>query len=302
MGWLRDRRFRLALELSLVAHLLLLWLAPQGHQLVAAWLHAAVPPPPPPAETERPLRFELVELPDTREEPPRRPDAPASDRSRRAGGGEGEPDAERAGTRGSTWELRHSPGAPTQLPMPAAPQVPPAPSPVPQPPSERPSEADGAAAVLEPVPDTARQPSPPRPVLQGLSPLRAPSTLGAIAPDRRGGQVDLGPLSFDTQWYDWGPYAAEMLRRIRYHWRIPEIAMLGVQGVVRIHFKIERDGRVTGLEIQRESSHPPMDFAARDAILNASPLPPLPKDLTGVEREGVTITFFYNVRPPDDGR
>ncbi len=66
-------------------------------------------------------------------------------------------------------------------------------------------------------------------------------------------------------------FAAEMLRRIRYHWDIPEIAQMGVPGVVRIHFFIERDGRVTGLEIERESGHPPMDFAARDAILNASP-------------------------------
>ncbi|MEP0773625.1 MAG: hypothetical protein HRF46_04600, partial [Acidobacteriota bacterium] len=47
MGSLRDRRFRLALELSLVVHLLLLWLAPRGHDLVAALLHAAVPPPTP---------------------------------------------------------------------------------------------------------------------------------------------------------------------------------------------------------------------------------------------------------------
>jgi protein TonB len=111
--------------------------------------------------------------------------------------------------------------------------------------------------------------------------------------------VDLGPLSFDTQWYDWGPYAAEMLRRIRYHWRIPELAQLGVPGVVRIRFYIEKDGRVSGLTILKDSSHPPMDFAARDAILNASPLPPLPPEV-GVDREGVIITFYYNVRPPEE--
>ncbi len=301
MGLLKDRRFRLALELSLVAHLLLLWLAPQGHELVAALLHAAMPPPAPAPQTEQPIRFELVELPDTPEQSPRRPDAPASDRSRRASGGEGNPGADRPEVRGSTWELRASPGGQPAVPPPSAPQRPQARAEPPEEEAERVAET-GSAAVLEPVPDTSREPAQQRPVLQGLSPMRAPSTLGAATPDRRGGQADLGPLSFDTQWYDWGPYAAEMLRRIRYHWRIPEIAMLGVQGVVRIHFKIERDGRVTGLEIQRESSHPPMDFAARDAILNASPLPQLPADLTGIEREGVTITFFYNVRPPDDGR
>jgi len=65
---------------------------------------------------------------------------------------------------------------------------------------------------------------------------------------------------------------------------------------------IERNGRVSGLEIEKVSGHPPMDFAARDAILDASPLPPLPADLTGVERERVTITFFYNTKPPDNGK
>jgi hypothetical protein len=44
-----------------------------------------------------------------------------------------------------------------------------------------------------------------------------------------------------------------------------------------------------------------MDFAARDAIARSSPFLPLPADLTGVEQEGVTITFYYNMRPPDRG-
>jgi protein TonB len=111
--------------------------------------------------------------------------------------------------------------------------------------------------------------------------------------------VDLGPLSFDTEWYDWGPYAAEMLRRIRYHWEIPEIAQMGVPGVVRIHFFIERNGTVSGIEIQSGSGRPPLDFAAHDAIENASPLPPLPADLGGVFHEGVTITFYYNTAVPE---
>lgn len=117
-------------------------------------------------------------------------------------------------------------------------------------------------------------------------------------PSRAGGEVDEGGLSFDTQWYEWGPYAAKMLRAIRRNWQIPEIARLGVSGVVRIRFFIERDGRVTGLTITDESGRPPMDFAARDAIADSSPFDPLPADLIGVDREGVTITFYYNARPP----
>jgi TonB family protein len=121
-------------------------------------------------------------------------------------------------------------------------------------------------------------------------------------PDRDGGRVDTGALSFDTQWYDWGPYAKSMIAKIRRHWRIPEIARLGVSGIVKIRFYIEMDGTVTGLQIIDESGRPPMDFAARDAIADSSPFQPLPAGLGITGPEGVTITFLYNVDSRDRGR
>ncbi|MCX7894654.1 MAG: TonB C-terminal domain-containing protein [Thermoanaerobaculum sp.] len=301
MGWLRDRRFRLAMELSLLLHLVLLFF-PSG-QLALTAVPAKLAQPLK-EEEEKPLRFELVELPDQREETPSRADAPGSDLSRRAHGGTGAP-ADRPAVAGTSPELRWVPPSSQSS---ASPSVPPPPAPQEQAhadPHRSPAEGrelppDAATALVVQPRQPESEPSaptPPKVALRGLSPFSAPH-LGVV-PDRKGGQVDLGPLSFDTQWYDWGPYAAEMLRRIRYHWRIPELAQLGVPGVVRIRFFIERDGRVTGLTILKDSSHPPMDFAARDAILNASPLPPLPKEV-GVEREGVIITFYYNVRPPED--
>lgn len=303
MGWFADRRFRLGLELSLLLHLLLL-LLPERLTPVKP---VAAKPVVQAQKEEPPLRFELVELPNQREEQPSRPDAPASDLSRRAHGGSGEK-AERPGVSGTSPELRVAPPSPFESQeTPSRPS-----SSAQQPsPSQQAPQSSGERNPVEKADDEgsgifARReeksiPQPaapePRPALRGLNPFSSPG-LGVL-PDRKGGQVDLGPLSFDTQWYDWGPYAAEMLRRIRYHWRIPELAQLGVPGVVRIRFFIEKDGRVTGLTILKDSSHPPMDFAARDAILNASPLPPLPKEV-GVEREGVIITFYYNVRPPED--
>lgn len=289
------RSGRLALELSVLAHLLLVLLLPPVHSALMGLLPVHPVAPPAAEEEKQPLRFELVELPDQREEQPSRPDAPASDLSRRAHGGQGEPDT-RPGIQGTTPELRLEPGQPGAQPAPAGQPN------VPEPSRENAEDAArrddvGAGAILaEPRPE----PTAAVPILRGIAPHAGAPALGGVIPDRRGGQVDLGPLSFDTEWYDWGPYAAEMLRRIRYHWRIPELARLGVPGSVRIRFTIERDGRVSGLEVQQESEHPPMTFAARDAILNASPLPPLPADLTGVEREGVTITFYYNIRPPDE--
>jgi outer membrane biosynthesis protein TonB len=289
----RRNSLRLALEISVLLHLILALFLPQTYSLAANLMPKPVAAAPTSAANE-PIRFELVDLPSQREEEPARAAAPRSDLSRRAHGGEGEPDV-RPGIRGTTPELRlsvPSPEGPAQRVPPAAEEA----APKEDAGAQKPDESESAGSVLlQPGQPTARQ----EPVLKGLSQLRQGGGDPGAIPDRRGGRVDLGPLSFDTQWYDWGPYAAEMLRRIRYHWRIPEIAMLGVAGVTRIHFFIGKNGAVSGLEVLMDAQHPPMTFAARDAILDASPLPPLPADL-GSEREGVTITFYYNTRPPED--
>jgi len=123
---------------------------------------------------------------------------------------------------------------------------------------------------------------------------------GSGFPNPEGGFVDSGPISFDTTWYDWGAYAEEMVRRIKLHWEIPELARLGWKGKLSIRFFIRGDGRVEGARILSVSGVPPFDHAALQAILTSNPFRPLPKDL-GSDREGVTVTFFYNIRPGKNG-
>jgi len=117
--------------------------------------------------------------------------------------------------------------------------------------------------------------------------------------DREGGFVDSGPLSFDTQGYDWGAYAADMLRRIKRNWDVPALAHYGVKGRLVIRFFILKDGTVDAERIVASSGIPPYDNAAFQAIARSSRFRPLPADL-GKDREGVTITFFYNIRPEDE--
>ena len=124
---------------------------------------------------------------------------------------------------------------------------------------------------------------------------------GAGFPNPEGGFVDSGPISFDTNWYDWGASAEEMVRRIKLHWDIPELARLGWKGKLTVRFFIRGDGRVEGARILSQSGVPPFDNAAFQAIVTSSPFRPLPKDL-GSDREGVTVTFFYNIRPEKDGQ
>jgi TonB family protein len=117
--------------------------------------------------------------------------------------------------------------------------------------------------------------------------------------EREGGFVDSGPLSFDTVGYDWGAYAAEMIRKIKRNWDVPALARYGVKGRITIRFFILKDGRVEAETILSGSGHPPFDNASFQAIARSSAFRPLPNDL-GHDREGVTVTFFYNMRPEDE--
>ena len=116
--------------------------------------------------------------------------------------------------------------------------------------------------------------------------------------ESEGGFVDSGPLSFDTKGYDWGPYAAEMIRKIKRNWEIPKLAHYGLKGRLVIRFYLMKDGRVEGLRILVSSGIPPYDNASLQAVRNSSPFRPIPPDFPN-PREGVTITFLYNIRPED---
>jgi TonB family protein len=113
------------------------------------------------------------------------------------------------------------------------------------------------------------------------------------------GFAESGPLSFETQWYDWGEYAEGMVRRIRVNWdaNMPELIRTGMKGHLTIRFTIHRDGHLSDVTILQGSGIPPYDFAAKKAIELSSPLNPLPKDFPN-ETERVTAMFFYNEEPP----
>ena len=310
---MRDERkiFRRAIAISVLLHLLLLFLfIPRMRD---AWSSTSVAPifavDPEQAEARRPLEFEFVDLADEREEKPDDPNAPLSDLDRRDHGGEGE-QSDRPSSRGNTRQLVQaqggdvfSSGAPPQQQGPPTQQVPP-----PQPerrPEERPTdrervETQREGAGRDDQPEAAEQQQPSVPLPPPGTWMLPPSEGGITEnPDREGGFIDTGAVSFDTQWYDWGPYAKSMLAKVRRHWRIPELVRFGVKGVCRVRFYIEPDGTITGVQIVDESGKPPLDFAARDAIIDCIHFDPLPAGLGINGPEGVSITFFYNMSMRD---
>ncbi len=121
---------------------------------------------------------------------------------------------------------------------------------------------------------------------------------GVGAPGGEPGFAESGPISFETQWYEWGDYADHMVNKIRRHWydNMPSLIRMGMKGVVTIQFTIQRSGTITDIRILKSSEIPPFDFAAKKAIELASPLRPLPADFPN-RSERVTAQFYYNLTP-----
>jgi TonB family protein len=104
------------------------------------------------------------------------------------------------------------------------------------------------------------------------------------------------PVSFESRDYDWGNYAALLAGHLEANWKVPAAAKMGWKGRVDVRFTILRNGSIEDLVVLRSSTVDSYDHAVTDAIRRASPFAPLPGDFPR-DRERVTISFFYNIRP-----
>ena len=59
-----------------------------------------------------------------------------------------------------------------------------------------------------------------------------------------------------------------------------------------IYFFVQRDGTLTGIQVQTSSGYIPLDLAAQRAVLVTRQLPPLPSGFTEPEL-GVHLVFQY---------
>ncbi len=67
-------------------------------------------------------------------------------------------------------------------------------------------------------------------------------------------------------------YIAIMVTRIRSAWNQNQ----GASGTTLVKFTIQRDGKLTNVELERSSGTTPLDLAAMRAVLTTRTLPPLP--------------------------
>ncbi len=90
---------------------------------------------------------------------------------------------------------------------------------------------------------------------------------------------------------NFGPYMAELQRRIKRNWRPPR---RNNSKRVILLFTIARDGRLLNLKVYKPSGERDTDKAAISAVQLSAPFKPLPRDVSGSSID-IQYTFDYNV-------
>lgn len=108
------------------------------------------------------------------------------------------------------------------------------------------------------------------------------------------GKVEEGDrVDLNTSNYKYISYFIGLRKSIELTWVYPsEAVRRGLQGEVRLEFKIERDGKMSRIRVLDSSGYEVLDRAILDAIKLAAPFAPLPKSM-GKETLMVTATFKY---------
>lgn len=96
-----------------------------------------------------------------------------------------------------------------------------------------------------------------------------------------GGYLDVGDFCCPD-------YLSLMTRLVTRAWNQRQ----GVEGLVTLKFTIQRDGRLTQIEVERTSGYAALDLSAQRALLSVRQLPPLPPAFTGSSLT-VHLNFKY---------
>jgi len=90
-------------------------------------------------------------------------------------------------------------------------------------------------------------------------------------------------------------YRSAVLAAIDAHKVYPPVARrLGQEGDVRVRFRVSPGGEVSVVEIETSSGVTSLDEAAREAVISASPVPPLPTEL-GHESLTLSLLIIFSL-------
>jgi TonB family protein len=120
-----------------------------------------------------------------------------------------------------------------------------------------------------------------------------PAPSDAQAPSPSGNSVE---LITPTAGVDFSRYTAKMSSDLKKHWFavMPEPALKGDKGKTVVRFQIQRDGKIKSISLEESSGKDSLDQAALKAVLDSSPLDPLPSTFKG-PYIALRFIFLYNM-------
>jgi TonB family protein len=164
------------------------------------------------------------------------------------------------------------PPPPPVTPPVAAPTAPAAPTRLPEPPR---IAAPPAAPTVPAAPPVAARPA--------AEPLRAGRTTTSSPASGNSVSVDLNNFPFTY-------YIRQLSAKVDERWRRPPL--ITPERSVMIYFEIDRDGQIRGsAKVKQSSGNELYDQAALRAIVEASPFPPLPRELT---EQYLKVNYEFN--------
>jgi TonB family protein len=108
---------------------------------------------------------------------------------------------------------------------------------------------------------------------------------------------NVGGLHFDPQGADFTAWVNQFRLEVYKNWILPPSATLGLRGHVDIEFVVERNGKLSSLQIVKKSGTVSLDRAVEQAF-KESHFAPLPADYRP-PRITMVASFFYNEQPQD---
>ncbi len=132
----------------------------------------------------------------------------------------------------------------------------------------------------------------PEIVLSEPGQLRAASC-GPPPPSRSAPPRDLGGLYFDPLGADFTAWIQRFKDEVYRNWIVPPAALRGeARGHADFEFKVERDGSMSSLRLEKSSGTPSLDQAAEEALKKSRCLP-LPDDYRA-PRVTMKVTLVYD--------
>jgi len=188
-----------------------------------------------------------------------------------------------------------------RAPAPVQAEEPAPPAAAPKPKIEKPAPVEeipkpSKNAVLLPAKEDKKKPTPPpvsRPGKTSAPAVSLPSSgeeaVGSTnaGPPGPAGAGGVGSVRFDQPDFKYPVYVERMAQIISMHWFKPAQS---VQTIPVVRFRIERDGTIVDPQIVTSSGLPFVDRAALRAVIDSSPLPPLPAEY-GKPEVGVQVVF-----------